>query len=70
VSIFVSPFFAGKGVGTLLLSVAVRELLDQGYQQPASTFLIGNDSSMLWHWRNGFRLLPCPGSIRRLNETT
>jgi GNAT superfamily N-acetyltransferase len=66
--IFVSPFAAGRGVGTLLLSAAVRELLALGYRQLASTFLIGNDSSMLWHWRNGFRLLAHPGSWRRRSE--
>jgi GNAT superfamily N-acetyltransferase len=66
--IFVSPFFAGEGVGTLLLGAAVRELLALGYTQLASTFLIGNDSSMLWHWRCGFRLLPYPGSRRRVRE--
>lgn len=61
--IFVSPFDAGQGVGTLLLSAAVRELLTMGYQQLASTFMIGNDSSMLWHWRNGFTLLPYFGTL-------
>ena len=68
--IFVTPFLAGQGVGTLLLSAAVRELLALGYKQLASTFLIGNDSSMLWHWRNGFRLLSYPGSWRRRFEET
>jgi GNAT superfamily N-acetyltransferase len=66
--IFVSPLCAGQGIGTLLLSAAVRELLALGYKQLASTFLIGNDSSMLWHWRNGFRLLAYPGSWRRRLE--
>ncbi|HZV07830.1 MAG TPA: hypothetical protein VE999_22285 [Gemmataceae bacterium] len=66
--IFVSPFDAGRGVGTLLLSGAVRELLALGYKQLASTFMNGNDSSMLWHWRNGFRLLAYPGSWRRFEE--
>jgi GNAT superfamily N-acetyltransferase len=66
--IFVNPFDAGQGVGTLLLSASVRELLALGYRQLASTFLIGNDSSMLWHWRNGFRLLAYPGSRRRWFE--
>lgn len=66
--IFVSPFVAGQGVGTLLLGAAVRQLLALGYKQLASTFLIGNDSSMLWHWRNGFRLLAYPGSWRRRFE--
>lgn len=66
--IFVSPFDAGQGVGTLLLSAVVRDLLALGYKELASTFLIGNDSSMLWHWRNGFRLLAYPGSWRRRVE--
>ena len=66
--IFVSPFLAGHGIGTLLLNAAVRELLALGYKQLASTFLSGNDSSMLWHWRNGFRLLTYPGSWRRVQE--
>jgi GNAT superfamily N-acetyltransferase len=63
--VFVSPFDAGRGVGTALLSAAARELLALGYTELASTFLLGNDSSMLWHWRNGFRLLQYPGSRRR-----
>jgi hypothetical protein len=29
--------------------------------------MLGNHSSMLWHWRNGFRLLPYPAS-RRLQQ--
>jgi hypothetical protein len=55
---------AGHGTGTALLAAAVRGLLALGYTELASTFLLGNDSSMLWHWRNGFRLLPYPGSWR------
>jgi GNAT superfamily N-acetyltransferase len=66
--IFVSPFFTGEGVGTALLNAAVRQLLALGYTELASTFLAGNDSSMLWHWRQGFRLLAHPGSQRRLRE--
>jgi GNAT superfamily N-acetyltransferase len=62
--IYVSPSFAGCGIGTALLNATVRELLALGYGHLASTFLIGNDSSMLWHWRNGFRLLAYPGSKR------
>ena len=62
--IFVLPLHAGQGVGTALLAAAVRELLALGYTELASTFMIGNDSSMLWHWRNGFRLLAYPGSRR------
>jgi GNAT superfamily N-acetyltransferase len=63
--VFVHPAFAGEGVGTLLLAAAVGELLALGYSELLSTFMIGNDVSALWHWRNGFRLLAHPGSRRR-----
>jgi GNAT superfamily N-acetyltransferase len=63
--IFVAPTHAGRGVGTALLHAAGRALLGLGYVDLATTFLVGNDSSMLWHWRAGFRLLPHPGSRRR-----
>lgn len=55
--IFVSPWWAGQGVGTALLGTAANALLQLGFTQLLSTFMIGNDSSILWHWRNGFRLL-------------
>jgi GNAT superfamily N-acetyltransferase len=64
--IFVSPFHTGTGVGTTLLDAAGRALLQMGFNQLASTFLAGNDSSMLWHWRNAFRLLAYPGSKRKM----
>ncbi len=63
--IFVSPLLAGQGVGTALLAAASRELLALGFAEMASTFMIGNDSSMLWHWRNGFELVSYPTSRRR-----
>jgi GNAT superfamily N-acetyltransferase len=63
--VFVTPPSAGHSVGTALLSAAVRGLVDLGYTELATTFMLGNDSSMLWHWRNGFELLPYPGSPRR-----
>ncbi len=66
--IFVSPWLAGRGLGTMLLAAAVRELLALGYSRLVTTFMIGNDSSMLWHWRNGFRLLSYPGSYRRMRR--
>jgi GNAT superfamily N-acetyltransferase len=62
--IFVSPLLAGHGAGTRLLAAAVRELQALGYRQLLSTFMLGNDSSLLWHWRSGFRLLPYPASPR------
>jgi GNAT superfamily N-acetyltransferase len=63
--VFVPPGSAGQGVGTALLGAAVRALLGLGYTELLSTFMIGNDSSTLWHWRNGFRLLAHPGSRRQ-----
>jgi GNAT superfamily N-acetyltransferase len=62
--ILVHPFFAGQGVGTALLNGSAQALLDMGFSELATTFLSGNDSSMLWHWRNGFRLVTHPGSRR------
>jgi hypothetical protein len=58
--IVVDPTFAGRGIGTTLLQAACQQLRELGYRELASTFLLGNDASMLWHWRNGFRLLPSP----------
>ncbi len=62
--IFTHPFAAGRGVGTALLHAATRELLALGYSELASTFLLGNEPSMIWHWRNGFRLAASPFSRR------
>jgi hypothetical protein len=64
----VAPFQAGYSIGTNLLTSAVRELRALGFRQLATTFLLGNESSMLWHWRNGFALLPYPGSLRRIRR--
>jgi GNAT superfamily N-acetyltransferase len=66
--IFVSPLHVSGGVGTALLRAAVQELLRLGFTQLASTFLLGNDSSMLWHWRHGFQLQSYPGSMRRMRK--
>jgi L-amino acid N-acyltransferase YncA len=66
--IFVSRMEAGNGIGSHLLAAAVRALRELGYAELWSTFVVGNDSSMLWHWRNGFRLLPYPGSPRRMQQ--
>lgn len=62
--IFVTPWFAFHGLGSTLLAHAGNALLGLGYTELATTFLAGNDSSTLWHWRNGFRLVPYPGSPR------
>jgi GNAT superfamily N-acetyltransferase len=63
--IFVRHWSAGHGTGTALLGAAVNAARAMGYRQLASTFLVGNESSMLWHWRNGFDLQPYPGSRRQ-----
>jgi hypothetical protein len=63
--IFVSPWEARRGMGSALLAASVRALLELGYVRLASTFLLGNDSSKLWHWRNGFRLQPMYSAMRR-----
>ena len=62
--VFVSPWHAYYGVGTNLLAHAERNLLAMGYTELISSFIWGNTSSMLWHWRNGFELLPYAGSMR------
>jgi ribosomal protein S18 acetylase RimI-like enzyme len=63
--IFVGTWHAGHGVGTALLAHAASRLMELGYTELVSSFILGNDSSMLWHWRNGFKLLPYSGSLRR-----
>jgi GNAT superfamily N-acetyltransferase len=63
--IFVTPDETGRGLGTALLHAAGCALRALGYAEMVSTFLLGNDSSMLWHWRAGFRLLAHPASRRK-----
>jgi GNAT superfamily N-acetyltransferase len=65
---FVGPRHAGHGVGTTLLAAAAGGLLGLGYTHLYTTFLLGNESSAMWHWRNGFRLLAYPGSWRQLRR--
>jgi len=48
----------GQGLGSTLLASAATALRGLGYRDLASTFLVGNERSALWHWRNGFRLIP------------
>jgi GNAT superfamily N-acetyltransferase len=66
--IFVSPLHAGRGAGTALLVAAATRLREMGFTQLLSTFMIGNESSMLWHWRNGFELLSHPASYRLMKR--
>ena len=66
--IFVRPPHAGRGVGTALLQAAAGALSVMGYEELLSTFMLGNEASMLWHWRMGFRLLAYPGSPRHTRK--
>jgi GNAT superfamily N-acetyltransferase len=66
--IFVAPLHCGQGTGTALLAAVTQALVGLGYRELVSTFLLGNEASMLWHWRNGFRLLPYPGSLRHISQ--
>jgi ribosomal protein S18 acetylase RimI-like enzyme len=66
--VFVSPWRAGHGIGTAMLSQTVTVLREMGYRELATSFISGNDSSMLWHWRNGFRLVEYAGSYRAMDR--
>ena len=66
--VFVAPMFAGHGVGSAMLSSAVNGLVGLGYTELVTTFISGNDSSMLWHWRNGFELAEYGGSLRGMRR--
>ncbi|MFH5804788.1 hypothetical protein, partial [Alienimonas sp. DA493] len=67
---FVNWWDARHGLGTRLLTDACRALRTLGYGELTSTFLTGNHQSAFWHWRNGFRLLSGPQSMRtfRMNR--
>ena len=61
-----NPWLERTGVASALLAASAAVLRDMGYGELVTTFLHGNDRSMLWHWRNGFELLPGPFSFRRV----
>jgi GNAT superfamily N-acetyltransferase len=63
--VFVRPRASDRGVGTAMLASATRSLWELGYRELASAIHRGNDASIGWHWRNGFRLLPHFESGRR-----
>ncbi|SFJ11305.1 Acetyltransferase (GNAT) family protein [Planctomicrobium piriforme] len=56
--VFVSPDRQRRGLGQQLLTNARLALETLGYPALASTFLLGDHGSMLWHWKQGFELLP------------
>ena len=65
---YIVTAFKGDGIGTSLLVAAVQSLRTAGYRRLLTTFIAGNDSSMLWHWRNGFQLAPYFASKRRFRR--
>jgi hypothetical protein len=68
--IFVGHWSREHGIGSALLAAATEALLGLGYRALASTFLVGNEASALWHWRNGFQLSGRPYSWRRIHART
>src|SRR5947208_765300 len=66
--VFVAPLYTGHGIGSALLVHAGNALLSLGFSDLASTFSLGNESSTLWHWRNGFALMPYPASLCLVNN--
>lgn len=66
--VFTAPQAGRRGLAGALLDRTAAALLTLGYTELASTFLLGNEPSLLWHWRNGFRLLSYVGSPRRIRS--
>lgn len=62
--VFVKPEASHQGVATALLAKATSSLWISGYRELASATDRGNDTSMAWHWRNRFFLLPHSRSVR------
>ncbi len=62
--IFVDPWSVREGVGTTLLGAVTQAVRTLGHDRLASSFLLGNDASTLWHWRAGFRLMSYVGAFR------
>ena len=66
--VFTTPHAGRRGLASALLQRARAALAELGYTELASTFLLGNEPSLLWHWKNGFRLLSYVGSPRRITD--
>ena len=67
--IFVRPEVGRRGWGQRLLQSASGTLHRQGYRSLVSTFLLGNSSATLWHWKMGFKLLSHPASPSHILRT-
>ncbi|WP_437188153.1 hypothetical protein SH668x_001583 [Planctomicrobium sp. SH668] len=67
--IFVTPELQRRSLGTALLNASKAELKTQNYTHLASSFLLGDAPSMLWHWKSGFQLQSHPGSLGKLHRS-
>lgn len=56
--VFVHWLYQRHGIATGLLKGVVDALRAGGFAYLASTCMEDNAASMMWHWRNGFRLPP------------
>ncbi|TWT59042.1 hypothetical protein KOR42_24310 [Thalassoglobus neptunius] len=61
--IFVASKRQRLGLSSCLLDATVSRLKDRGDRTLLSTFLLGNDQSLLWHWKMGFQLLSHVSSV-------
>ena len=68
--VFVAPRFARQGIATTLLAKAIPALRQLGFDHLVSTFLLDNGPSTVWHWRNGFQVLPQMSVLRKEMRTT
>ena len=66
--VFTHPWLLNRGIASAMLEQCVQVLRARGNKSLTSTYLLGNGESMAWHWRNGFELLPNPGSMRSLRS--
>lgn len=66
--VFVKFWSARHGIASAMLVRAVESLRRLGYARLTTTFLLGNESSTLWHWRTGFRLAAYPMSQRQFER--
>jgi hypothetical protein len=56
--VFVNTWEGRRGIASALLAKSVEVLREMGFTELASTFLLDNGPSMLWHWKHDFKLLP------------
>jgi GNAT superfamily N-acetyltransferase len=52
--LYVRPEFQHQGVATAMLNWGIDRLVESGFSTLSSAYHIGNESSRLWHHRQGF----------------